>query len=57
MVEDGEHPLTRLGMAPQAVGDSKPSLPRLPAAKRENKFQKAKIWAKVAAGILRAVQS
>lgn len=34
-----------------------PPIPRLPAAKRKNNFQKAKTWAKVAAGIHRAIPS
>lgn len=57
MVEDGEHPSTRLGMAHEQLAAPNPPIPRLPAAKRKNNFQKAKNWAKVAAGIHRAIPS
>lgn len=54
MITDGEHLLTHLGMAPQAARGSDPqTLPTFPLlipAGRKNNHQKAKIWAKEAAG-------
>lgn len=58
MVRDGEHPLTHLGMALQAAGAltlKPPPLPTFPlpaTAGRKNNHQKAKIWAKEAAGAI-----
>lgn len=55
MMTDGEHPLTCLEMALQAAEGYDSNLPLpylcLPAAGRKNNHQKAKIWAKEAAGV------